>query len=403
MLDLAPSRAAAPRRALTALLVLALAACSKGDAAGGDSATADSAAAGAASAMVLGPQDVATAREGDAGAGITLSGPLEPKERVTIRAQVPGTVRNLRVDRGSAVARGQRLATIQAVGVQSQAAGARANVAAAEANLAVARQRRDAARTLRAAGAMSEIDLRTAVAQYEAAEAQLAAARAQSASSGEAAGFTTIESPIAGVVADRMVDDGEAVNPGAELLTIVNSRTLELAGQVGVADAGRVRAGQVVTFTLDAFPAEEFRGRVARVDPTADPGTRQVGVYVELANPTGRIVGGQFARGRIATGSQAIRGILIPATAVQGATSAEATTGTVFVVQNGRLARRAVTLGARDASTGMVVVLDGLRAGEQVIVVPSPEVKEGTPVTLPSDAAARIPTSGTATPATAKE
>ena len=401
MHDIDSSRAATLRRALLTLALPALAACSKGE-----GTTEDSAAAASPAAMVLGPQDVATAREGDAGAGLVLSGPLEPKERVTIRAQVPGTVRNLRVDRGSPVTRGQRLATIQAVGVTSQAAGARANVAAAEANLAVARQRRDAARTLRAAGAMSEIDLRTAVAQYEAAEAQLAAARAQSASSGEAAGFTTIESPLTGVVADRMVEDGEAVNPGAALLTVVNARTLELAGQVGVADAGRVRAGQPVTFSLDAFPDEEFRGRVARVDPTADPGTRQVGVYVELANPTGRIVGGQFARGRIATGGAVVRGVLIPATAVQGG-SADATTGSVFVVQGGRLARRTVTLGARDASTGMVVVLDGIRAGEQVIVVPSPDVKEGTPVTLPADASAGVSTGAasgaTATPATAKE
>ena len=391
MYDLDQSRAGTVRRALRTLTLSALAltaACS-----GGEEAPTTDSAAGTTTTMVLGPEDVAIAQEGDIGAGITLSGPLDPKERVTIRAQVGGTVRNLRVDRGSAVTRGQRLATIQAVGVTSQAAGARANVASAEANLAVARQRRDAGQRLREAGAMSEIDYRTAVAQYEAAEAQLAAARAQAAASGEAAGFTTIEAPITGIVADRMVEDGEAVSPGGELLTVVNARTLELAGQVGVADAGRVRVGQPVTFSLDAFPGEEFRGRVARVDPTADPGTRQVGVYVELANPTGRIVGGQFARGRITTGAQATRGVLIPATAVQGAT-AEATSGNVLVVENGRIVRRAVTLGTRDPSAGTVVVLSGVRAGERVIAVPSPEVKEGMPVTLPADAAARVPAAG---------
>lgn len=361
----------------------------------------DSAAATRASeALVLSATDVATAREGDVGATLTLSGPLEPQEKVDIRAQVGGTVRGLRVDRGSAVTRGQRLATIQAVGVQSQATGARAQVAAAEANLAVARQRRDAAEKLRAAGAMSEIDYRTAIAQYEAADAQVAAARAQAASSGEAVGYTTIESPITGVVSDRPIEDGESVSPGDALLTVVNTRMLELAGQVGVADAGRVRVGQSVTFTLDAFPGEEFKGRVARVDPTADPGTRQVGVYVELANPGGRIVGGQFARGTIATGSGGQRGVLIPVTAVQGARS-DAAQGTVLVIENGRLVRRSVTLGARDQTSGMVVVTSGVRAGEQVVAVPAPEVREGTQVTLAAEGAVNVPT--TAAPAARKE
>lgn len=392
------------RRALPALALpaaLLLGACSRNGEAREDSAAAGATpSTGTTGTLVLGAQDVATAREGDVGDALTVSGPLEPKERVTIRAQVKGTVRELRVDRGSPVTRGQRLARIQAVGVQSQAAGARAQVASAQANLALAEQRLAAARRLITAGAISDDDLRSAVAQQEAAQAQLAAARAQAATSGEAAGYTIITAPISGVVSDRRVEEGEAVDPGDELLSVVNSRTLELAGQVGVADAGRVRVGQAVTFTLDAFPNREFRGRVARVDPVADPGTRQVGVYVELPNEGGRIVGGQFARGRIATGAgQAVRGVLIPATAVQGA-GAGATQGSVLVVEGGRLARRAVTLGERDQSTGLVVVQSGVRAGEQVVVVPS-EVKEGTPVTLAADIGASVPAADSAASAAA--
>lgn len=385
-----PTKSLARRRLTTTLALAAaavLAACSSdGEANEGDTTAAPA-------AMVLSPQDVAVTQEGEIGTSLVLSGPLEPKEQVTLRAQVGGTVANLSVDRGSAVRRGQRLATIRAVGVQSQAAGARAQVASAQAGLAVARQRRDAAQTLREAGAMSEIDYRTALAQYEAAEAQLAAARAQAASSGEAAGFTTVESPLDGIVSDRRVEEGEAVNPGTELLTVVDTRVLELAGRIGVADAGRVRPGQAVTFELDALPGEPLRGRVARVDPTADAGTRQVGVYVELPNPTGRIVGGQFARGRIATGAAGVRGVLIPQTAVLGTPGAA--TGAVFVVDNGRLARREVQLGTRDEATGMVAVLSGVRAGERVIAVPSTDVKEGTPVTVSADeGGATVPATG---------
>ena len=382
------------RRATLALIatsLVATTACRKGGEGAADSASATT------SALVLGPQDVVVAQEGTVGAGITLSGPLEPRDQVKLRAQVGGTVQELRVDRGSTVSRGQRVARIQAAGVQSQAAGAQAQVAAAQANLAVARQRRDAALKLRTAGAMSEIDYRSAIAQYEAAEAQLAAARAQAAGAGEAAGFTTVESPINGVVSDRKVEQGEAVNPGAELMTVVDSRTLELRGQVGVADAGRVKVGQPVTFSLDALPTEQFTGRVARVDPVADPGTRQVGVYIELSNPGGRIVGGQFARGRIATGATGASGVLVPQGAVQRP-APESPTGSVFVVENGRIVRRDVTIGALDEATGMVLVQSGVRAGERVIAVPSADVREGTAVTLAADAGTATAAAG-ATPA----
>jgi hypothetical protein len=88
--------------------------------------------------------------------------------------------------------------------------------------------------------------------------------------------------------------------------------------------------------------------------------------------------------------------VLIPQTAVMGApaAAANATTGAVFVVENGRLVRRDVQLGARDASTGMVAVLSGVRAGERVIAVPTTDVQEGTPVTVRAD------TSATPVPAT---
>ena len=394
-----------------AALTLALAACSKGgdgaktDTAAPATGTAEARAAAPAAApapVVLGAADVATAESRDIGAAITVSGPLEPKEVVVVRAQVGGTLQTLGVDRGNAVRRGQRLATIQAEALRSQAAGAQASVAAAQAGLAVAKQRLDAAKTLREAGAMSEIDYRTAVATTEAAEAQLAAARAQSASAGEAWGFTTVSAPIDGVVSERKVQRGDVVKSGDEIVTVVNTRTLELSGRVGVEDAGRVRVGLPVVFAIDALPGEALRGRVARIDPTADPATRQVGVYVELPNPGGRIVGGQFARGSIATGTT--RAIVIPESAVLGARPGAPRAGApgdsaapsaerrvpsaeVFVIENNRLVRRRVTLGVRDENAGLVAVTAGLEVGDKVLATPTADTADGATVTMAADGA----------------
>ncbi|MDB4879088.1 MAG: secretion protein HlyD family protein, partial [Gemmatimonadetes bacterium] len=257
--------------------------------------------------------------------------------------------------------------------------------------------RLEASRTLRDAGAIADIDHRGAQAAYEAAQAQVAAARAQSTSASEAAGFTTIVSPLDGIVSDRTMQDGESVKPGDALLSVVNGSTLELSGQIAITDAARVRVGQAVAFTLDAYPGETFRGRVARIDPVADAGTRQVGVYVELPNPTGRIIGGQYARGTVATlGTGAAPQVMIPATAVQEADTARQS-GYVLAVQGGRIARRLVQLGARDDAAGTIAVRSGLEAGERVIATPAKELKPGTAVTFAGDAAGAraLPMAGT--------
>lgn len=363
-------------RALAAAALLGLAGCGDDDAAGADRE---------AEVVVLGAQDLSTATVAEVGGGIVLSGSLNPYRSAEVRAQVPGTVTGIRADAGDRVGEGQVLATIQAAGIRSQAAGAQSGVAAAQANLALARRQLESARMLYEAGAMSEIDFRAAQTQLEAAEAQLAGARAQASTAGEAAERTVVRAPFAGEVSARTVEEGEAVNPGQPLFRVVNTSILELAGQVPVDQAARVSAGQPVEFTLSAYPGRTFSGRVARVEPTADPQTRQVAVYVQLPNQDRRLVGGLFATGRIATagGSTAVT---VPAQAVR-------TRGTqeyVLVVANGEIARRPVTTGTRDESRGVVAITSGLEGGERVLVALG-EINEGTQVRLAATDSAAVP------------
>ena len=359
------------RRALMVMLASVLgvgaAACNAKD---------EAAETAAESVTILGQQDVADVRLTQLNAGAVLRGSLQPAWVVNVKAQVPGTVADINADRGVSVRAGQVLATIRAEGIRSQAAGARAGVAAAQANVAVAEQRMESARTLRQAGAMSEIDFKAAAAGYEAARAQLAAARAAAAGAGEAEGHATVRAPITGVIAARSIEVGEAVNPGQPMFTVVRSDYLELYGQVPVEQATLIRPGQTVVFTLDAYPGREFKGAVARVEPMANPDTRQVGVYVRLRNPGG-LLGGQFATGRIQTNTVA-EALVVPQSAVRGADA----NATVLVVENGRAVKRPVTLGAVDQSAGVVQVKSGLRAGEIVIAAPGSLITEGARVQI---------------------
>jgi RND family efflux transporter MFP subunit len=350
--------------------------------------------------VVLGPGDTVEARVGDIASGLVITGTLEPSEVVEIKAQVPGTIQDLAVDRGVPVRRGQRLAVIEAQGVRSQVSSARAGVAAAEsqiaaaeANRAAAQQRLEGARVLHEAGALSTVDFQSVQAQYEAAVGQVAAARSQAAAAAaqltaatETAGRTVVQAPIAGVVSRRDVNEGEAVNAGQALLTIVNSQTLELAGQIPVQQAARAHVGQAVSFTLDAYPNQEFTGEVARIDPVADPATRRVGIALQLPNADGRLVGGQFVTGQVLTANVA-KAIVIPRTALRGDEKARF----VFVVENGRIARRDVTVGALDDARGTVPVESGLNEGDRVIVSPATDIQAGA---LVRDAGGTQPAAG---------
>ena len=362
----------------TWLLIGMVAAC-------GDNAQSSDDTAAREQVVTLQASDLGTAEFTTLTGGVLMTGTLNPAQTVEVRAQIPGVVSRLAVDRGDGVAAGQVLAVIEAEGIRSAAAGAQAMVAAAESNHVVARQRYESARRLYERGAISQFDMQTAEAGYQAAQSQLAAARAQLAAAAESARRASVTAPISGEISDRQVNAGEAVTPGQPLVTIVNTTVLELAGQVPVQSAARVRTGQSVEFTFDAYPGQIFNGRVARVEPTADPSTRQVGVYLRLPNPQRRLVGGLFAAGRIVTDA-ADSVLTVPTAAVR----AESGGSYVFVLENDHLVRKPVGVGSIDAGSGRTEIVSGLKAGDRILVAPG---------TVPENATVRV---GPATSAAAE-
>lgn len=359
-----------------AIGVLAAAACKKADEKPADTSAA------AQPAQQLSTADVARADTSRLAAGVLVTGSLRPADVVVVRAQVSGTLQRVRADRGTPVTQGQTLAVIEAAGVQSTAIGAKATVAAAKASLALSQQKLDAARTLHKAGAISDVDLKAAEADFESAQAQLASATAQQATAGENAARATVTAPLTGVISDRKVQDGEAVTAGAELFTVVNPRELELAANIPVDEAGAVKVGQPVRFTLASLPGQVFTGRVDRKDPVASEDTRQIGLYLRVANTKGNIVAGQFASGRI-VGNDAKAVIVVPIGAVREGS------GKFWVLRldNGKIERRDVTVGSRDEAAGLVVITSGLARGDQVITSPGLQIAAGTRITVATDSA----------------
>ncbi|HEX2207066.1 MAG TPA: efflux RND transporter periplasmic adaptor subunit, partial [Longimicrobium sp.] len=173
---------------------------------------------------------------------------------------------------------------------------------------------------------------------------------------------TRVVAPASGVIERRTVNPGEHVNRNATLFTLVRGDVLELAAAVPERQAAAVRPGQTVRFVADG---SEFTGRVARMSPSVDPGSRSVTVYVQVPNAEGRLRAGTFASGRIV--SRVVDGAMVlPAAAIRQ--GREGGPPVVYRVLDEKVDVVPVTVGLRDETQGLVQVLDGVSPDDQVIV-----------------------------------
>jgi RND family efflux transporter MFP subunit len=292
---------------------------------------------------------------------IPVTGNLEPLERAEVRARLEGDLVGVFVREGERVAAGQLLARFRADEQAGSARSAAADVAAARSELGTAQWNLDQSRELYRQGAVPERDVRVAEQAVAAARARVAAAESRATSSRTEVADTRVLAPTTGIVERRNANPGEHVSRGASLFTVVRGDVLELAAAVPERLATGVRAGQTVRFTADG---REFTGRVARVGPSVDPGSRAVRVYVQVPNADGALKAGTFASGRI------VSRVLGDAMVVPAAAIREARDGGkpfVYRVAGGKIEVAEVTPGLADEAQGVVQV-EGLSERDSVVV-----------------------------------
>jgi HlyD family secretion protein len=226
---------------------------------------------------------------------VTATGTLSAVTTVQVGSQVSGVISRLYADFNSQVTKGQLLAELdptpfQATVEQRSADVTRARVEAANAKITYERQRR-----LSQSGLSAEADLDAARAQYEAAAAQVQQASAGLRQSETNLRYTKIISPIAGIVVDRQYDVGQTVAASFQaptLFQIAQDLTkMQVQADVDQSDIGRIQVGQVARFSVDAYPEDEFRGRIAQIRYNAVVNQNVVTypVIIEVANPEGRL------------------------------------------------------------------------------------------------------------------
>ena len=325
------------------------------------------------------------------------------KARITaqLTARIAAELREIKVEPGDRVRKGQVLAVLDdrdlaaerahaqasVIAAQSGAASAEAERQSAEARVVLARTTQTRMEQLREKNSATPQELDGTTAELEMAEAGVRAARARLAQASAsvsaaqaadraadvAASFSSITAPFDGLVTNRLLEPGNMASPGVPVLTIETTDGFRLEVQLDALRAQSVKTGDRAAIELeDHGVADKIAGRVVEVARAIDPAAHAFVVKIQL--PAGVAVrSGAFARARFESGPR--QALAVPAAAIvrRGQLSL------VFVVDSGRHARmRAVTAGVQSGDS--VEVLAGIQPGEAVIVNPPANLVDGAEV-----------------------
>ena len=251
---------------------------------------------------------------------VTATGELQPVYKVDVGTQVSGIVERIYVDFNSVVKKGQLLAELDRSNLNEQLTQAKTSVSNAQSNLTLAQQQYDRIKVLYDNKAATQEAYESATNSLTLAKNQLKTAQSDLSRAQTNLSYATIYSPIDGVIMDKAVEEGQTVAASFNtptLFTIANDLTkMQVEAKVDEADIGEVKAGQPVTFTVDAFPEDVFTGTVkeVRINPTVTSNVVTYTVIIDAPNPETKLFPGMTASVTIITKKES--GVSIPMTAL---------------------------------------------------------------------------------------
>jgi len=367
---------------LSLAVVAALSGCQK---ASGEVAKSDKKPAGAAPLLVA-AEDVVTVHRDGMASGTVVTGSIEPERRADLRAEISATVLQVVKENGETVHRGDLLVRLDDTSIRDSLMSAEAAERAASQAFDQAEKAFQRLKTLRASGMASAQQLDDAETRRNNAQSDLVSAKARAVSARQQLQRTEVRAPFDGVVSERKASNGDTAQIGKELIKVIDPDSVRFEGFISADKIGGVAIGQPVSFRINGYGTQEFKGVVKRVDAAADPTTRQVAVLVGFTDKQPR-VSGLYAEGRIATGGS--QQLMVPEVAlVRNGDHPYA-----WRVQGGAIHKVPLVLGERDARRGDFAVQSGLSDGDSILRNPQDKLTDGAHVEIalstPAPAAAK--------------
>lgn len=351
------------------------------------------------SAMVL---DTAKVQKGDIATSVTATGTIEPIKLVEVGTQVSGVISKIYVDYNSVVKKGEILAELDKNLLNSELENAQAVLLSKQADFLNQQRNFNRQKELWAKQAISKVDWEAAQTTYETAKYAVTSSKAAVFKAQTNLGYATISSTIDGVVISRAVEEGQTVAASFStptLFTIANDLTkMRVIANVDEADIGDVSEGQRVSFTVDAYPDDEFEGKVVqvRLEATTTSNVVTYEVVIDAPNPDLKLKPGLTANVNIYTMEE--KDVLkVPSKALRfnpdptllkdikdlvvehpiASDPKDKTKKTVWIKSENKLSPRLITVGVSDGINTMVK--DGLKDGDVIITGISQKMEAGAP------------------------
>ncbi|MDB5750338.1 MAG: efflux transporter periplasmic adaptor subunit [Ramlibacter sp.] len=324
-------------------------------------------------AVELAQTDVVRAEVRELQRGLPISGTLKAVNFALVKARIAGELRGLTVREGDTVQAGQVVARVDATEGRARLKQAQEQADAARAQIDIAQRQWSNNKALVDQGFISRSAVDTSLNNLAAARSTHKAALAAVDVARQGVDDAVLRAPITGVVAQRLAQPGERVGVDTRVLEIVDLGRLELEATLSGADSLEVRVGQQATLQVEGS-ARPIAARVARINPSAQAGSRSVLAYLALGD-TGGLRQGLFAQGALTTGSAS--SLAVPLAAVRTDKPAPY----VQLVEGGKVLHQAVTPGVRgEAGKETWVAVSGLPPGAVVVRGHVGPLREGTVV-----------------------
>ena len=331
----------------------------------------------------LAASDVLKAQVHDLAQGLAISGSLKAVNSAYVKAKVAGELKGLSLREGDVVTAGQVVATVDTTEYQARLNQAQRQANAAKTQIDIAQRQYDNNKALVDQGFISKTALETSLATLEGAKATYEAAAAGADVARKALDDAVVRAPISGLVSQRLTQPGERVAIDGRIIDITDLSHLELEATLSAADSMSVRVGQTAVLQIEGS-RDTVTAKVARINPSAQTGSRSVLVYLGIDNPTG-LRQGLFAQGVLGTSRIAL--LAVPLSAVRTDKPAPY----VQIVENNQVVHKPVELGQRgtdpkDNDGQTLVAVKGLPDGASVISGNLGTLREGTVVKFTASA-----------------
>ena len=307
---------------------------------------------------------------------VRFTGTTQPIDQTVVKARVAGRLAEVLVREGDKVTKDQVLARFETSELQSKVNERQSALDAARADARwTARDRADK-ETLASRNIVSQSAADQARSASENKASMVAVAEAQLEVARKNLLDTVVLAPFDGVVGERIANQGESLPIDGKILALLDTSHVEIAAQMPAADVVRLRVGQAAVATLEGFGDKSFAGKITRISPTAQAGSRSIPVYVEILDKNEGLRGGLFGMGTVTVMEKA-HALAVPSAAMRKDDEGEF----VLAIENDTLVRKPV--GAiRTWSRGELVEIKGLAEGMQIVAAPLPGLKAGQKVKI---------------------